>query len=104
MGHWTTTGVEPRDCDDDDDVSQSALKKLQNRTCMWYHGSEMAPLLPFFSKVSDEEKKSNVEAMILSADNCCVRGIKCPLAECNELEKKQVHELVTSSRAASRWL
>jgi len=64
----------------------------------------MAPLSLFSSKVYDDEKKSIVEAMILSGDDCIVREIKCPVAECNELEKKQVHELVTSSRAALRSL
>lgn len=66
-------------------VSQAALRKLQNHT--WYLGSEMAPLSLFSSKVSDEEKKSIVEAMILSGDDWRVRGIKCPVAECSELEK-----------------
>lgn len=84
-------------------VSQAALRKLQNHT--WYLGSEMAPLSLFSSKVSDEEKKSIVEAMILSGDDWRVRGIKCPVAECSELEKKQLHELMTSSsRAALRSL
>ena len=59
----------------------------------------MVRLSLFSSKVSDDEKESIVEAMILSGDDCRVRGIKCPVAEYNELEKKQVHELVTSSRA-----
>ena len=83
-------------------VSQAALKKLQNH--MWYLGSEMAPLSLFSSKVSDKENKSIVGAMILSRDHCNVRGIKCPMAECYELENKQVHELVTSSRSALRSL
>ena len=62
-------------------VSQAAVKKLQNHT--WYLGSEMAGLSLFSSKVSDEEKKSIVEAMIHSGDDWSVRGIKCPVAEWN---------------------
>lgn len=80
-------------------VSQAALKKLQNHT--WYLGSEMVPLSLFSSKVSDEEKMSIVEAMILSGDDWNVRGIKCPVAECDQLEKRQLHELVTSSSTAA---
>ena len=67
---------------------------------MWYLGSEMAPLSLFSSKLSDKEKKSIVGAMILSEDDCNVRGIKCPMDKCDELENKQVHELVTLSRVA----
>ena len=52
-----------------------------------YLGSEMAPLSLFSSKVSDDEKKPIVEAMILSGDDCRVRGIKCPVAECNEMQE-----------------
>jgi len=55
-------------------VSQAALKKLQNH--MWYLGSEMAPLSLFSSKISDDEKKLIVEAMILSGNGCSVGGIK----------------------------
>jgi len=82
-------------------VSQAALKKLQNH--MWYLGLEMAPLSLFSCKASDDEK-SIVEALILSGDDWNVRGIICPVAKCNELEKKQVHELVTSPRATLRSL
>src|SRR6218665_3805964 len=101
-GHWTPAGCGLKDIQYkkyiNKVVSQAALKKLQNH--MWYLGSEMAPLSLFSSKVSDKEKKSIVGAMIRSGDDCSVRGIKCPMAECDELENKQVHELVTSSRAA----
>lgn len=84
-------------------VSQAAFKKLQNHT--WYLGSEMVPLSIFSSKVSREEKKLIVEAMILNGDNWSVRGIKYPAAECEQLEKKQLHELVApSSTAALRSL
>ena len=48
-------------------VSQVALQKLQNH--MWNLGSEMAPLSLFSSKVSDDEKKSIVGAMMLSVDD-----------------------------------
>src|SRR6218665_605286 len=105
-GHWTPAGCGLKDIQYkkyiNKVVSQAALKKLQNH--MWYLGSEMAPLSLFSSKVCDKEKKSIVGAMILSGDDCNVRGIKCPMAECDELENKQVHELVTSSRAALRSL
>ncbi|XP_047123055.1 uncharacterized protein LOC124806322 [Hydra vulgaris] len=80
-------------------VSQAALKKLQNH--MWYLGTEMVPLSLFSSKVSDEEKKLIAEAMILSGDDWSVRGNKFPVSKCNELEKKQLHELVTSSSTAA---
>jgi len=60
-------------------VSQAALKKLQNH--VWYLGSEMAPLSQFSSKASDDEKKSIVEALILSGDDWSVRGIICPLVQ-----------------------
>jgi len=80
-------------------VSQAAIKKLQNHT--WYLGSEMVPLALFSNKVSDEEKKLIVEAMIHSEDDWSVRGIKCSVAKCDQLEKRQLHELVTSSSAAA---
>jgi hypothetical protein len=80
-------------------VSQAALKKLQNHT--WYLGSELVPLSLFSSKVSDEEKKLIVEAMICSGDDWSVRGIKCPVDKCDQLEKRQLHELVTSSSTAA---
>jgi hypothetical protein len=80
-------------------ISQAALKKLQNHT--WYLGSEMIPLSLFSSKVSDEEKKLIVEAMIRSGNNWSVRGIKCPVIKCDQWENKQLHELVTSSSTAS---
>src|SRR6218665_663472 len=76
-------------------VSQADIKKFQNHMC--YLGSEMAPLSLFSSKVFDDEKMSIVEALILSGDVWSVRGITCPVVKCNELEKKQVHALVTSS-------
>ena len=55
-------------------VSQAALKKLQNH--LRYLDSEMAPV-PLFSSTHDcdEEKKSIVEALILSGDLWSVRGI-----------------------------
>ena len=62
-------------------VSQAALKKLQNH--MWNLDSEISQLSLFSCKVSGDGKKSTVEAMILSGDDCSVREIKCPVAECN---------------------
>jgi len=55
-------------------VLQAALKKLQNRI-MWYLGSKMATLSLFSSKASDDEKKSIVEALILSGDYWSVSEI-----------------------------
>jgi len=57
----------------------------------------MAPLLLFSSKASDDEEKSIVEALILSGYDWSVMEIICPVAKCNELEKMQIHEMVTSS-------
>ena len=75
------------------------MKKFQNHT--WYLGSEMIPLSLFSSRVCDTEKKLIVEAMIQSGADWSVRGIKCPATEFNKLEKKQLHELVTSSSTAA---
>src|ERR1043165_5139839 len=61
----------------------------------------MVPLSLFSSKVSNEEKKLIVEAMIRSGDDWSVRGIKCPVTKCDQLEKRQLHELVTSSSTAA---
>ena len=80
-------------------ISNAAMKKLQNHT--WYLGSEMIPLSLFSDRVCDTEKKLIVEAMIQSGADWSVRGIKCPAAELNKLEKKQLHELVTSSSTAA---
>jgi len=52
---------------------RQALKKLQNH--MRYLGSEMAPVSLFSSKACDDQKKSIVEALILSGDDWSVRGI-----------------------------
>ena len=57
---------------------------------MWYLGSEMAPLSLFSSKVSDDEKKSIVEAMTLSGDDCSVIGINCPVVECTEKRPTEI--------------
>ena len=51
-------------------VLQAALKNH-----MWYLGSEMAPVSLFSSKACDDEKKSIVEALILSGDDWSVQGI-----------------------------
>ena len=56
----------------------------------------MAVHLLLSSKVTDEKKKSIVEAMVLSEDDF-QKKIKCPMAEYNELGKKQLHDLVTLS-------
>jgi len=65
---------------------------------MWYLGSEMAPVSLFSSKACDDEKKSIVEALILGGDDWSVREIIMS----GGLEKKQVHELLTSL-ARSSW-
>ena len=70
----------------------------------WYLGSEMAPLSLFSCKVSDDEKKLIAEAMICRRDDCSVTGIWCPVATCDQLEKRQLHELVKSSSAALQSL
>ncbi|XP_047137760.1 uncharacterized protein LOC124814274 [Hydra vulgaris] len=80
-------------------ISNAAIKKLQNHT--WYLGSEMIPLSLFSDLVCDTEKKLIVEAIIQSGADWSDRGIKCPAAELNKLEKKQLYELVTSSSTAA---
>ena len=47
------------------------------------------------------KKKLIVEAIIPSRADWSVRGIKCPAAEFNKLEKKQLHELVISSSSTA---
>ena len=61
----------------------------------------MIPLSMFSNKVSHEEKNLIVEAMVRSGYDWSVRGIKYPAAECDQLDNKQLHELVTSSPTAA---
>jgi hypothetical protein len=79
--------------------SKAAFKKLQNHT--WYLGAEMVPLSLFSNKVSNQEKKLIVEAMSHSGHDWSVRGIKRPVVECDQLDRRQLHELVTSSSTAA---
>ena len=80
-------------------VAEAAMKKLKNH--LWYIGSEMIPLSIFSDKVSGSEKMMIVERMILSGDDWSIRGFKYSAGECESLESKSLHELITSSSTAS---
>jgi hypothetical protein len=61
----------------------------------------MIPLSLFSNKVSHEERKLIVDAMVRSGYDWNVRGIEYPAAECDKLDDKQLYELVTSSSTAA---
>ena len=73
-------------------VSKSALKKFENH--LWYLGSELLPLSLFSSKITSEEKGLIADAMVNCGADWTDRGIKCSVANCDELADKCLHELV----------
>ena len=74
-------------------VSDAAMCKLKNH--LWYVGPEFILLSLFSDKLSVAQKRSIVESMKNCGENWNERGLK--LENCDGMEEKELHELVTSS-------
>ena len=80
-------------------VSHAAMTKLQNH--LWYLGAEMVPFVLFSDKISVDDKRLVAQAMANSGAEWTVRGVRYPSEECDQLQTKKWHELITSSSTAA---
>ena len=83
----------------DKTVSDAAMKKLKNH--LWYLGSEMVPFVLFSDKISADDKRLVAQAMVDSGTEWNFRGVRYPSEECDQLQTKKWHELITSSSTAA---